>query len=295
MVQASDVWGFGPKAVVGPDRSGSMGEAAAKERGLVDVDVNAPTLGDFIVELDGRQLAGRTVDTADVVQRDGQPRREPNVRVRFSKPGLTARLLHAVTSPAPAYVLLMVALLLFVFELYTAGVGVAGVTGVLAMIPAAHGLAALPTRPSSLALIGLGVLGYTIDLQAGSPRTWTVIGTVALAVGSVRLYDGFAVPLPVLGLVLAGTALAMVAGMPAMLRTRFATPTIGRESMIGRDGVAVGSVDPEGTVEVDGAPWPARTNRATPIGPGDPVRVVAIDGLLLEVEPETGAARDYRR
>ena len=38
----------------------------------------------------------------------------------------------------------------------------------------------------------------------------------------------------------------------------------------------------------------ARTNRATPIAAGDPVRVVAIEGLELEVEPEEGGARDYR-
>ena len=50
----------------------------------------------------------------------------------------------------------------------------------------------------------------------------------------------------------------------------------------------------EGTVEVRGAPWRARTNRATPIRSGDAVRVVGIDGLLLEVEPEAGGARDYR-
>jgi membrane-bound serine protease (ClpP class) len=53
-------------------------------------------------------------------------------------------------------------------------------------------------------------------------------------------------------------------------------------------------VDPEGTVEVNGAPWRARTNRATPIAAGAVVRVAAIDGLMLEVEPEVGGARDYR-
>ena len=84
----------------------------------------------------------------------------------------------------------------------------------------------------------------------------------------------------------------MISGMPAMVRTRFSTPTIGRESMIGEMGVALSGVDPEGTVQVRGAPWRARTNRATPIQAGDPVRVVAVDGSLLEVEPETGGARD---
>ena len=35
-------------------------------------------------------------------------------------------------------------------------------------------------------------------------------------------------------------------------------------------------------------------NRTTPIAKGDPVRVVAIEGLYLEIEPEEGGARDYR-
>ncbi|MCB0971666.1 MAG: hypothetical protein KDA97_09165, partial [Acidimicrobiales bacterium] len=83
-------------------------------------------------------------------------------------------------------------------------------------------------------------------------------------------------------------------GMPAMVRTRFSTPTIGREWMIGEEGAARTAVSPDGVVEVRGAPWRARTNRATPIAEGDPIRVVEVDGLLLEVEPLTGGAIDYR-
>jgi membrane-bound serine protease (ClpP class) len=82
--------------------------------------------------------------------------------------------------------------------------------------------------------------------------------------------------------------------MPSMVRTRFATPTIGREWMIGATGVVVERADPEGTVEVNSAKWRARTNRATPVEPGDEVRVIAIDGITLEIEPLEGAARDYR-
>ena len=50
----------------------------------------------------------------------------------------------------------------------------------------------------------------------------------------------------------------------------------------------------EGIVMIDGAPWKARVNRTTPIAKGAPVRVVAIEGLYLEIEPEEGGARDYR-
>ena len=50
----------------------------------------------------------------------------------------------------------------------------------------------------------------------------------------------------------------------------------------------------DGTVRIGGALWRARTNRATPIAAGGRIRVVEIVGLLLEVEPEEGAARDHR-
>jgi len=77
----------------------------------------------------------------------------------------------------------------------------------------------------------------------------------------------------------------MLAGLPATVRSRFSTPTIGRESMIGERGEAVATLAPEGVVRVRDALWPARTNRATPLAAGDAVRVVSIDGARLEVEP----------
>jgi membrane-bound serine protease (ClpP class) len=259
-------------------------------------DLDSPTLGNLVVSLDGRRVDGQVLETARVVRTPGeQPRREPTVAVRFAKPGLVPRLLHAVSSPSIAYLLLVAGLLLVVFEFFTAGIGLAAGVAVIVLALSGYGLAALPTRPWALALVAIGVLGFTIDLQAGAPRTWTVLGTVALAVGSVRLYgDGVSLPLWVMAAVLAASALAMVSGMPAMVRARFSTPTIGRESMVGDLGVALDPVAPEGRVEVRGAPWRARTNRATPIEAGDRVRVVGIDGLLLEVEPEAGGATDYR-
>jgi membrane-bound serine protease (ClpP class) len=79
-----------------------------------------------------------------------------------------------------------------------------------------------------------------------------------------------------------------------MVRTRFATPTIGRDNLVGTTGVAVGDVNPEGIVLVDGAQWHARTNRATPLANNAAMRVVGIDGVTLQVEPLEGAAKDYR-
>jgi membrane-bound serine protease (ClpP class) len=294
LVDAADVVGLAPGARVGPRKPG-LGRVEALSEGLADID--APTLRALVGGLDGRRVDGQVLDTLRTVRRAGEePRQEPTIAVRFAKPGLVPRMLHAVSSPSIAYLLLVAGLLLVVFEFFTAGIGLAAGVAVIVLGLAGYGLGALPTRPWALALIAIGVFGFTIDLQAGAPRTWTVLGTVALAIGGVRLYgEGVSLPLWVMAAVLAGTALAMVSGMPAMVRARFSTPTIGRESMVGDMGIALDAVAPEGRVEVRGAPWRARTNRATPIEAGDRVRVVGIDGLLLEVEPEEGGAKDYRR
>jgi membrane-bound serine protease (ClpP class) len=98
----------------------------------------------------------------------------------------------------------------------------------------------------------------------------------------------------VLLVVMGGFALFMLGGMTAMIRSRFSTPTIGREGMVGEEGTAEVAVDPEGVVLIRGARWRARTNRATPVAAGDPVRVVSVEGLVLEVEPPEGGAEDYR-
>jgi membrane-bound serine protease (ClpP class) len=130
-----------------------------------------------------------------------------------------------------------------------------------------------------------------VDVQTGVPRAWTGIGVVSFVAGSLLLYDdpvhlGW---LPLVGGVV-GVVLMMLAGLPATVRSRFSTPTIGRESMIGELGEAVGALAPEGVVRVRDALWPARVNRATPLAVGDPVRVVGIDGSRLEVTPAEPAA-----
>jgi membrane-bound serine protease (ClpP class) len=278
IARAADVVGVAP----GAGADGSVGRGRR---------VDAPVLGDFIVGLDGLRVGGRALDTATVVQTEDGPRRQP-VGVRFAKPALFPRLLHTVASPSVAYLLLVAGLLLIAFEFFTAGVGVAGFVGAGSFALAGYGLAVLPTRSWAALLVAVGVAGFCIDVQAGVPRTWTVIGSGALLLGSLRLFDGHVVAWWTVLLVVLGVVLFMVAGMPAMLRARFSTPTIGRASMIGELGAATVAVDPEGTVSVRGALWRARTNRATPIAAGDVVRVIAIDGLLLEVEPEVGGARE---
>jgi membrane-bound serine protease (ClpP class) len=257
-----------------------VGSERAVDLGLADND--APVIGDFVIGL------------PDVESEAVEGGLQPLTEVRFASLDVVGQLMHTVASPPVAYLLFVIGLTLLLFELYTAGVGVAGVVGTLFLLLGCYGLASLPTRPVGVALILLAIFAYGVDVQTGVPRVWTGIGTVAFVLGSLVLYDGVSISWVTLLISFVGITLTMLAGMPTMVRTRFSTPTIGREWMIGEMGSARTAVDPDGIVLIRHAPWRARTNRATPIGVDEPVRVVAIDGLVLEVEPEEGGARDYR-
>jgi membrane-bound serine protease (ClpP class) len=323
ILAVADVTGMAPGARVGYtgpplDVDGApldLGPAAARLRndsvGLSDArglgvfkqrisDEGIATIVNMVDALDGYEEDGIVLDTTtESVTDDGTVQRDTIAVVRFSKLSLLHQLFHTVASPAVTYLLLLIGLSLLVFEFFTAGVGIAGVVGAGATILACYGLVALPARPWAVALIVLAVLAFAVDVQVGVPRLWTGVGVVATIVGSMFLFE----PLPGTSLRpswitlvagIGGIMLAFIVGMPSMVRARFATPTIGREWMIGELGTVVQRVSPDGVVRVGDGQWRARTNRATPLDAGDEVRVVAIDGVTLEVEPLEGAARDYR-
>jgi membrane-bound serine protease (ClpP class) len=262
----------------------SLGATEAKDLGITAFD--APVIGDFFVNLPGVEV--------NEVTEDGQTRRQPVTQVRFGQLSLLDNFMHTVASPAVAYLLLTAGLALIVFELFTAGVGVAGVIGAVCTILAFYGLAVLPTRPLAIVAIVLALVAFAIDVQTGVPRFWTAAGVVLYVVGSFTLYDGVSMSWLTMVVGIVSMLLTFLSGMPSMVRTRFSMPTIGREWMVGEMGRAVSDVSPDGVVEIRGAQWRAYTNRATPIEALDRVRVTGIEGLVLEVEPEAGGARDYR-
>jgi membrane-bound serine protease (ClpP class) len=153
-------------------------------------DLTVPTLPNMLLALDGVQYKGRTLTTASAgldarasaIHRAGPPLRE-----------LLPRLMHTVASPPVAYLLLTIGLGLLVFELFTAGVGIAGVVGAGCIVLACYGVAALPTRPWAFTLLLLAFVAFAVDVQTGVPRVWTAVGIVAYVVASVFLYQGMSV------------------------------------------------------------------------------------------------------
>jgi membrane-bound serine protease (ClpP class) len=290
------------------DRDGAGARRLAAENLSADAAHSAgaintvePTVGELIVSVDGRAVptasGPKLLSTATVVGEGLDRRRQPNQEVRFDRLDIANQLLHTLISPSIAYLLFVAGLALIVFEFYTCGIGLAGLAGAASLVGALVGFSHLPVAWWAAGLLMLAVFGFAVDVQAGGLGVWTFIAGGALVAGSLTLYGGDArlnPPWWVLAIVIVGTALFMLGAMTAVIRSRFSTPTIGREGIVGEEGRAEVDVAPDGVVVIQGARWRARTNRATPIDAGDPVRVVAVEGLVLEVEPPEGGARDYR-
>lgn len=319
LLSAADATGMAPGARIG--RTGpplvdgvSFGEATdslrtdtlgfqdARRAGALKLEISdegAPTIRNMVFALDGLEIDGRILDTAvESIDEDGVVATSITV-VRFHKLGIGAQLFHTAASPAVAWLFLIIGLALLVFEFFTAGIGVAGVVGGVCLLLSFYGLGELPERGWALGMILASMIAFAVDVQVGLPRFWTGVGLALFVVGSWFLFPSVDQhvlrPSWLTYLVgFAGIALTFVSGMPSMTRTRFATPTIGRERLIGELGTAVADIAPDGAVQIGGSRWKARTNRATPVKAGEQARVVAIDGVVLEVEPETGGARDYR-
>ncbi|MBI4934731.1 MAG: hypothetical protein HY828_12685 [Actinobacteria bacterium] len=284
-------------------KSDSMSFSEARAAGVLKLDtpdVGVPTVRSMVLAMDGVVLDDGTVlDTVAQDLSDTGETQNVATLVRFSALGLLEEMFHTVASPPMAFVFFVIGVCLLIFEFFTAGVGVAGFVGAVLTVFGCYGLSALPTRTGAIVLLVLAMLAFAVDVQVGIPRFWTGVGVTLFVLSAWFLYE----PIPgndlqlswvTLFFVIVGVLLTFIVGMPSMVRTRFATPTIGREWMIGKEGTAVGAISPEGVAQVGEAKWRARTNRATPIVAGGDLRVVAIDGVTLEVEPAEGGARDYR-
>jgi len=144
----------------------------------------------------------------------------------------------------------------------------------------------LPVNYAGLALMVLGIAFMLAEAFVPSFGALGLGGIAAFVIGSVMLLDeesGLSISVPLIG----GVALAsagFLMGVVAMLvRARRRPVAIGKQRMVGLVGEALEDLDPEGQVKVGGEIWRARAAR--PVAAGTRVRVRAVRGLVLEVEP----------
>lgn len=259
-------------------RSAAVGEALE----LGAVDARATDVDRALEAADGRTVtvAGQREVTV----------RTAGASVERYDMGLSRQILQVLADPNIAFLLLTLGTLGLIYELATPGVGVAGATGVTALLLAMFSLSVLPVNAVGLLLLAVAAALFVAEVLAPGVAGFGFGGAVVLVLAAVFLFDdaeGVSVdPVVVMPLAVLMFLAALLAGRIAV-RTRHAPST-----MTGAD-VFTGQLVPvreaEGTTGrsfTQGTWWSLRSTGA-PLRAGTDARVVDIDGLVLLVDPTT--------
>ena len=242
------------------------------------IDLIAVDVPQLLRQLDGRKLAVL-----------GQQRQLATIAAETIEiePDWRTRLLAVITDPGIAYVLLMLGFYGLLFEFFSPGLVAPGVIGGISLLLALFALQLLPVSTTGLALIALGVGLLVAEHFAPGFGLLGLGGIVAFVIGSIMLIDtdapGYRIPWPLIAVMAAASAGFLLIVLNFALRARRRPVVSGREQMLGA--IAEIFINSDGGVfaRILGEVWKVRAS--VPLGRGQIVRVVGIDGLVLSVEP----------
>jgi len=254
----------------------SLSATAALEANVIDIV--ASDLNDLLQQLDGREveLDGKTVvlATAELIV----DRIEPDWRTK---------ILEAISNPTVAYFLLLAGIYGLIFEGYNPGAMVPGVVGAVCLLLALFAFQILPVNYVGLALIVLGLLLIIGETLVPSFGVLGFGGIIAFVFGSVILMDtdvpGFGLPVGIVVTTATIAAVLLLGTVWFTIRSRRRRVVSGAEELIGMQAEALEDFVGIGTVWVHSERWRAHSEVA--LRKGQLVKIRAIDGLTLEVEP----------
>ncbi|MCK0536892.1 nodulation protein NfeD [Alcanivorax sp. CY1518] len=248
--------------------------AEALEQGVVNIV--ARDLPDLLAQLDGYEVT---------INNDARILATSDVALVNIEPDWRHQLLAVITHPNIAYFLMLVGFYGIIFELASPGNIYPGVIGAICLVLALYAFQVLPVNYAGLALIVLGLLFIIGEAFLPSFGALGIGGVVSFVFGSVILMDDahLAVSLPLIGGVALVAAGLMLWTMTRLWSLRRRPPQTGEEALVGATAVALGDFDGDGRVRVMGESWLA--SAAVPVREGDKLRVVAVEGLRLHVEP----------
>jgi len=250
------------------------------------IDVIADSIPDLLTKIDGR-----TVKTSKGMVKLATK----GTVAKAIEIGLRDRFLNIITDPNVAYVLMMLGTLGLIFELSNPGAILPGVVGGISLILAFFAFQSLPINFAGVLLILFAIVLFIAEVKVVSHGVLAIGGVVAMALGSLMLYDepeaGFRVSWLVIIPTVAVTAGIFLFALTFGVRALARRPQLGAEALVGATGTTVGALTGEGQIKLQGEIWRAVTDR--PIPDGTPVRVVGVDGLTLRVvgaeAPEGGS------
>ena len=246
------------------------------------IDLIAPTEQKLLEALDGREIThfdGR----AEILHLSG-------AEVVAYQPTLRERVIGAIADPNVGFILLVVGALGLYVEFNSPGIIIAGVGGGISLLLGLSSLAVLPLNWVGVSFLLLAGALFILEAHFTSHGVLGAGGTVAMVLGALMLIDGppelrirlvtaLAVSIPF--------ALITMFLLTLALRARRSKSLTGGEGMIDEIGLARTALAPAGKVFVHGEYWDAESS--SPVESGAEVRVIAVDGMKLRVEPKSGA------
>ena len=260
-------------------RSISVSEREALAQRVIDTI--APRTADVL-----RMIHGRTVEVSSGLATINSQ----GAQIVTREMGWAERLLDIISDPNIAYILMMLGFYGLLFELYNPGSILPGIIGGISIVLAFYAMHALPINYAGLALIVFGIILFLLEIKIVSHGLLGIGGVVSLLLGSLmlirpqsgldwaRLSTGVVIPV----VLVTAFFFLFVVGMG--IRAQRARPVSGLEGMVGDIGQSLDALNPSGTVLVHGEIWQARSV-GRPIEKGERVRVVAMEGLKVAVEP----------
>lgn len=241
------------------------------------IDLLAADVPELLQKVDGREVNGKSLQTAgaSVVE----------IPMLFRE-----RLFSLLWRPEVMLFLMLAAVYGIIGELSNPGAILPGVVGGISLILALYMAAILPINIAGLALIGLGIALLVMDLFTPTHGILTVGGVIAFILGAVMLFDR-AGPAFQLSLAYILPAAAVTAGFFIFiagkgLKAQTLPVRTGRESMIGQRAEVLQPIQSgHGKVFVEGEYWNAVSTADVPAG--QMVKIVGVEGLTLQVVPET--------
>ncbi len=205
---------------------------------------------------------------------------------------LSDTLLSLLLDPNVIFLLFIVALIGIFVEISHPGAIIPGVIGSVALILFLFGSWFLSPNWAGLALMALAFVLLILDVKLPAHGILTLGAVISLITGAFLFFNsGRASQGPQLNpiLVFAMGGLVGIVGLyvvTLIVRTRRRSVKTGTESMIGATVIASTPLQPVGRVNYKGEDWTAvLDDPSTSVDPGTEVRIVAVEGLLVHVQP----------
>jgi membrane-bound serine protease (ClpP class) len=193
-------------------------------------------------------------------------------------------------NPNVAYLLLVAGFTFATLSLLSPGTGLLEIGALFSILLAGWGIYNLPVNWWALGLLLLGVFPFLLAVRRSGRLIYLGISILALVAGSAFLFRGEGWR-PAVEPVLALVVSALVSGffwvvVRKALEAERVRPSHDLGALVGLPGEAKSEIHAEGTVQVAGELWTARSEQVIPDGAR--VRVTGREGFILDVEPEPG-------